>query len=118
MEIKFNIVKGIPAKEITNFEKKVVYNTAVYTREHTKGANAYPYLSGKLQSSEIAAPIVGSGMNYGLTAGVDYAVSVWKMANANWTNPNTQPQWYYSVFNKEYASIVSQAVNVALKEIK
>jgi len=117
MEITINVKKGIPEKEIKNFEKKVVYNTAVYTREHTKGASAYPYLTGKLERSEVALPIQGSGMEYGLGAGVSYAVSVWKKTNANWTNSSTQPQWYYSVFKKEYASIVSQAVNTSLKEL-
>lgn len=117
MELVFKITKDIPVKQIQNFEKRAVYNTAVYTREYTKGANAYPYLSGKLQSTEIAAPIVGSGMTYGLTAGVDYAVSVWNYKNVNWTNSSTQPQWYASVFSKQYASIVNQAVNIALKEI-
>lgn len=117
MEINFKITKDIPVKEITNFEKKVVYNTAVYTREYTKGASAYPYLSGRLQRTEIAAPIVGSGMTYGLTAGVDYAVSVWNYKNVNWTNSSTQPQWYASIFSKHYASIVNQAVNSSLKEI-
>lgn len=117
MEIVFKITKDIPAKEIQNFEKKVVYNTALYTRERTKGASAFPYLTGRLERSEIALPIQGSGMEYGLGAGVDYAVSVWKKTNVNWTNSSTQPQWYYSVFKKEYASIVSQAVNTSLKEL-
>jgi hypothetical protein len=118
MNVEIVIQKDIPVKQIQNFEKKVVYNTAVYTREFTKGANAFPYLSGRLQQSEIAAPIIGSGMEYGLSAGVSYAVSVWNKTNANWTNPSTQPQWYYSVFKKQYNSIVNQAVNSALKEIK
>lgn len=117
MKFEFKIVKDIPVKEITNFEKRVVYNTALYTREHTKGAKAYPYLTGKLQSSEVAAPILGSGMEYGLSAGVDYALEVWAYKNANWTNPSTQPQWYYSVFKKDGATIINQAVNTALKEI-
>ena len=117
MELVFKITKDIPAKEIQNFEKKVVYNTALYTRERTKGASAFPYLTGRLERSEIALPIQGSGMEYGLGAGVDYAVSVWKKTNVNWTNSSTQPQWYYSVLNKSGMSILTEAVNKSLKEI-
>lgn len=118
MYAEVEIVKELPVKQIKKFEDKVIYNVAVYTREYTKGANAFPYLTGRLQMSEVAAPIQGSGMEYSLTAGVDYAVRVWKYGeNANWTNPSTQPQWYFSVFKKDGQTIVNQAFNTALKEI-
>ena len=117
MEIDVVIKKELPLKDIKNFEEKNIYNTAIYTREYTKSASAFPYLSGKLQNTEISLPVFGSGMEYSLGAGVNYARSVWKKTNANWTNPSTQPQWYYSIFKKQGASIVNQAVNTALKEI-
>lgn len=117
MNAEVIIVKPLPVKEIQNFEKKVVYNAAVYTREFTKGSNAYPYLSGRLARSEIAAPILGSGTEYSLGAGVDYAVYVWDFKDAKWTNSATQPQWYYSIFKKEGNTIISEAVNKALKEV-
>lgn len=117
MYAEITILKEIPTKNIKDFEKKVIYNVAVYTREYTKGENAFPYLTGKLQSSEVATPIQGSGMEYSLTSGVDYAKYVWKYTKAKWTNSSTQPQWYFSVFQKNGNTICNQAVSTALKEV-
>lgn len=118
MEISIDIKKGIPVEQIEKFEDKVVYNTAITTREYTKSRKAYPYLTGKLQASEVAAPIIGIDKEYSLLSGVDYAVYVYGFKNANWTNPSTQPQWYYTNFNNKGAVLLLDAVMRAKKEIK
>ena len=117
MNVEVILAKPIPVEQISNFEDKTVYNTAVLTREYTKSSNAYPYLTGKLQKSEVAAPIIGSNKKYGLLAGVDYATTVWGYRNVAWTNPSTKPQWYYSEFREKGSIIVSNAVQRALKEV-
>lgn len=117
MNIEVQIIKDIPKDQIKKFEDRTTYNTAVLTREYTKSANAYPYLTGELRRSEVSSPIVGSNNSYGLIAGVKYAKRVWNYKNVNWTNASTQPQWYYSVFRQKGASIVNNAVSRALKEI-
>jgi hypothetical protein len=117
MDIEVKIIKGIPKEQIEKFEDRVVYNTAIATREYTKSRNAFPYLTGKLRREEVAAPIIGSNKEYGLTAGVDYAVHVWKMNDVNWTNPNTKPQWYYSNFQEKGYLFLTEAVIKAKKEV-
>lgn len=117
MNIEIQIIKDLPTEQINQFEDKTVYNCALFTRELTKSTRAFPYRTGELERNEIAEPITGSNKEYGLTRGVSYATYVWKMKNANWTNPNTQPQWYYSVLNKSGMSILTEAVNKSLKEI-
>lgn len=117
MKIEVEVIKELPVKQINQFEDRTVYNTAVVTREYTKGANAYPYLTGNLRRNEVSAAISGSDKVYGLVAGVDYAKYVWDKTNVNWTNSSTQPQWYYSVFRRQGVSIVGNAVSRALKEI-
>ena len=117
MNVQVIVKKGIPVEQINRFEDKVVYYTAVSTREYTKSRHNFPYLTGKLMRSEIAAPIVGSNKSYGLTAGVDYAVDVWGYTNVNWTNPNTKPQWYYSNFQTKGYGFVTEAVIKAIKEV-
>lgn len=117
MDIEVKITKELPVKQIDQFEDKTIYNCAVLTREFTKGANAFPYLTGELSRQEIAAPIIGSNKEYGLATGVDYAKKVWGYTNPKWTNPDTQPQWYYSVYEKRSGVIINQAVVSALKEI-
>lgn len=118
MKIEYKIIKDIPKKEISRFEDRVVYNTAALTREYTKTANAYPYLSGELRRSEISSPITSSGNKaYSLDGGVGYAKRVWNYKNVKWTNSSTQPQWYYSVFRKHAETIIHNSIAKALKEI-
>lgn len=118
MDYELEWIKEIPIEQIRKFEDKIIYNCAVYTREFTKSQDAYPYLSGELQKSEVALPIQTINENeYGLGAGIDYAVKVWKYKNANWTNPSTQPQWYYTIYRNNNATIMQQAFSSALKEV-
>lgn len=118
MNVEIEIVKGLPKQQIEQFEDKVVYNVAVMTRETTKANNFYPHLTGELERQEIKEPILGSNMTYSLTGGVDYAKYVWKMTDVNWTNKQTQPQWYYNAFVKQKEVITTASVVKALKEIK
>lgn len=118
MEVEITITKDIPKKQIDLFEDKVVYNVAVMTRETTKENKFYPHLTGELERQEIALPIEGKNKTYSLSGGVDYAKYVWKMNNVKWTNPQTQPQWYYNAYVKTKEIITSAATSQALKEIK
>lgn len=117
MNITFEWVKPLPEKQINQFEDRVVYNCALYTREYTKTTSAFPHLSGELERTEIASPIIGSNKTYALTGGVDYAKYVWRMTNVNWTNKATKPQWYYTTFKNHAEKVFSQAVSAATKEI-
>lgn len=118
MDIEVEIVKDIPVKQIKQFEDRVVYFTAVLTRENTKSQNAYPYLSGDLSRAEIASPVLGSHGEYGLLAGVKYAKYVYNFKNPQWTNKSTLPQWYHSIFRSRGKLLVMEAKTRALKELK
>lgn len=117
MNVEIKILKDLPTKQLNHFEDRVIYNTAVLTREYTKTANAYPYLTGNLRRSEVSSPILGSNKSYGLQAGTNYAKAVWNMTNVSWTNKSTQPQWYYNILRRKGESIIQNAVSRALKEI-
>lgn len=112
------IIKDIPKKQIDQFEDRVVYFSAVGTREYTKGRRAYPYLTGKLERAEVASPVTGKDKEYNLLAGTNYAKYVYRMKNPEWTNKSTLPQWYHTVFRTKSKSIVTEAVVHSLKEIK
>lgn len=118
MDFEMHWEKEIPIEQIRLFEDKTIYNMAMLTREYTKGSMAFPYLTGRLQQNEVAAPIIKSGnCDYGLATGVDYAKRVWTYNNVNWTNPSTKPQWYMSVLKTSVDVIVANAVQNALKEV-
>ena len=118
MNVEIEIVKDLPVEQIEKFEDRVVYNVAINTRNTTKSENAYPYRTGLLAREEIKAPIEGNNKEYALMTGVDYAKYVWKMNNVNWTNKQTQPQWYYNVLKQNSSVIINNSVVQALKEIK
>ena len=112
------IIKDIPKKQINQFEDRVVYFTAIGTREYTKGRRAYPYLTGNLERAEVASPVTGSNKEYNLLAGTNYAKYVYRMKNPNWTNKSTLPKWYHTAYKTRKKSIVMEAVSHSLKEIK
>ena len=118
MSLQAKIIKDIPEKQIKKYQDRVVYYTAVETREYTKGMGAYPYLTGQLERSEVGSPITGSNATYNLLAGVNYAKRVWKYTNAKWTNTKTQPQWYINVLKKYQNRILQTAKTKASQEIK
>lgn len=118
MNVEIEIVKGIPVEQIEQFEDRVVYNTAVLTREETKSLNAFPQLSGTLMREELAQQIIGSNKEYGLGSGTSYAKRVYNYENVNWTNKATIPHWYFGVFNKNGDMILSNAIGRSLKGLK
>ena len=118
MIAEVKIIKELPKEQIEQFIDKTVYNTVVLTREYTKSENAFPYLTGELMRQEISLPISKGYKSYSLLDGVDYAKYVWNYNNVKWTNPSTQPQWYLSTYEKDGASILSNAVARAIKELK
>ena len=60
MNVEVKIVQGIPSNQIEQFEDRVVYNTAVLTREETKTLNAFPQLTGTLMREELSQQIIGN----------------------------------------------------------
>lgn len=118
MNIEIQVIKGIPEKQINKFQDRTIYNIAVFTREETKALNAYPVRSGELKRQEIAQQIIGNNKEYGLGSGVDYAHRVYKYENVNWTNKSTLPHWYGTVLQKQGQTILTNAVQRALKEIQ
>lgn len=118
MKLEAEIIKDIPEKQIKIYQDKVVYYTAVETREYTKGMGAYPRLTGELERTEVASPITGGNATYNLLAGVRYAKYVWNYNNAKWTNAKTVPQWYKNIYKKYHNRILHTAKTRASQEIK
>lgn len=118
IKVKVKVKKDIPEEQIEELEDRVVYNTAVLTREYTKGMNAYPVRTKELMQQEVRSPIPKLGNNkYGLLRGTDYAPYVYKMTNVRWTNKATIPQWYSTIYRRKQKTIVDTATERALKEI-
>ena len=118
MNIEIDIIKGIPEQQIEQFTDRVIYNTAVLTREETKSLNAFPQLSGTLMREELAQQIIGSNKEYGLAGGTSYAKAVYDYENVNWTNKSTLPHWYKSVFEKSGNMILFNSIARSLKGLK
>ena len=118
MRVEIEVLKDIPKEQINKFEDRVVYYTALETREHVKMVNGYPYRTGRLRRTEVATPITGTNKEYNLLTGVGYAKQVYNYTNVNWTNPSTLPQWYHTAFRSKGNTFIQRAVNKSLKELK
>lgn len=118
MNVEVEIIKDIPEQQIEQFTDRVIYNTAVLTREETKGLNAFPQLSGTLMREELAQQIIGSNKEYGLVGGTSYAKAVYDYNKVNWTNKSTLPHWYKSVFEKSGNMILFNSIARSLKGLK
>lgn len=119
--ISFKVVKPLPVKEISNWEDKVVYGIARATLDYTNSKNNFPYLTGALQRASMSEGVVKETKGtYHLGArGTDYAKYVWHYgANTNWTNKQTLPQWYNTVFKRYKSNIIDNALKNAKSELK
>lgn len=118
MNVEVEIVKGIPEQQIEQFTDRVIYNTAVLTREETKSLNAFPQLTGTLMREELSQQIIGNNKEYGLASGTSYAKAVYDYNKVNWTNKSTLPHWYKSVFEKTGNMILFNSIARSLKGLK
>ena len=119
--ISFKVVKPLPVTEISNWEDKVVYGIARATLDFTNSAHHFPYLTGELNRASMSEGVVQETKGtYHLGArGVSYAPAVWKYGQGtNWTNKQTLPQWYKSVYNKYRNTINEVALKGAEGELK
>lgn len=119
MNSEFIILADLPREQIRKFESNVVKNAATLTRERTKTSEAFPYLTGELERTEVGDDIiVSSELEYGLSAGVTYAKYVWNMENVHWTNKKTEPKWYLEIYKKHKEDILQTAVVTSLGSVK
>ncbi len=120
-KISFEVVKPMPVKEISNWEDKVVYGIARATLDFTNSSHHFPYLTGELNRASMNEGVVQETKGtYHLGArGVEYAPKVWNYGqNTNWTNKQTLPKWYVSVYNKYRDTINEAALKNAESELK
>lgn len=119
-QISFKVVKPLPVKEISNWEDKVVFGIARATLDFTNSRRHFPYLSGELNRASMSEGVVRETKGtYHLGArGVEYAPKVWNYKNVNWTNKQTLPQWYKSVYEKYRNEINQVALKGAEGELK
>lgn len=122
LDAEFEVIRPIPEAQILQLENKIVENVAMLTRQETNNKDAFPYLTGELKRSELGDDIINiANLEYGLSAGVDYAKYVWDMParpDTNWTNDKTEAQWYLTIYKNHTGSILQQASISAIRSVK
>lgn len=118
--ISFKVVKPMPVKELNRWEDKVIFGIARATLDYTNVRHHFPYLTGELNRASMSEGVVQEKPGtYHLGArGVEYAPKVWNYKNVNWTNKQTLPQWYKSVYEKYRNEIIQDALKGAEGELK
>lgn len=119
-EVKVEIIKDIPTKEINKYMDQVVFGIARATLDFTNTGHHFPYRTGALNRASMSEGVVHEGFaTYHLGArGVEYAPKVWNYENVNWTNKSTYPKWYLTEFQKDKNTIVQTAIKTVLGGLK
>jgi hypothetical protein len=118
INVKIEIPKELPIKQLAQYCDDVVFNIARATLDFTDTEERFPELSGDLRRAAKAEGVVKEGYaSYHLGAeDTDYAYYVWKMPQkTHWTNDRTYAQWYLKVYKEKKEIILDKAVSFAKK---
>lgn len=75
-----------------------------------------PKDTGTMRTSSMSGGVRGSNGNYYIGSYTDYASSVWKMVDVQWSESGTTNQWFIRTLNESGASIVDNALSKYWKE--
>ena len=92
--------------KLKNANDKVVYAIARQTLDMVGSSKATAYLTGETERSMYARGVQKDSQGYYIGNFTDYASRVYAMDRANWTNPQTQPHWFHSIW-KQYGDMIT-----------
>ena len=75
-----------------------------------------PNHKGTLRRATMSGGVRGGSGDYYIGSYTNYASSVWKMENVNWTTPGTNNKWFARTLKKHQATITNNAVNQAWRK--
>ena len=119
ISIEVEIPKELPFSKMNDFMDLCMFGVSRMTLDFTNTGSHFPYRTGELARASMAEGVVNDGWcNYHLGAnGVDYAPKVYEYGEkTHWTNPDTYPQWYETVFSQNESTILDLARQQAEKE--
>lgn len=96
---------------------KGMYMIARETLDRNNSSEITPWNTGKMSRSAMSGGVKGSNGHYYIGNYTDYASSVWKMTNVNWTNPKSENQWFMRTLQRNQVSIVDNALKKYWQEM-
>lgn len=96
---------------------KGMYMIARETLDRNNSSEITPWNTGKMARSAMSGGVKGSNGHYYIGNYTDYASSVWKMTNVNWTNPKSENQWFMRTLQRNQVSIVDNALKKYWQEM-
>lgn len=96
---------------------KGMYMIARETLDRNNSSEITPWNTGKMSRSAMSGGVKGSNGHYYIGNYTDYASSVWKMTNVNWTNPKSENQWFMRTLQRNQVSIVDTALRKYWQEM-
>lgn len=88
---------------------KVTYAIARRMIDHVGELHATAYRTGEMERSMFSHGVGQDALGYYIGNFTSYAKEVYSWKDANWTNKNTRPQWFDSVW-KEYGELIKVEV--------
>lgn len=71
---------------------------------------------GTLRRSSVGGGVRGGNGDYYIGSYTNYASSVWRMTNVNWTTPGTNNQWFARTLKQYGNTIIDSAINKSWKD--
>ena len=98
VKIKFN---QDTMYKLYNVSDKCLYAIARQTLDYVGSSKATAYKSGKTETSMFVQGVQPEPGGYFIGDFTDYAKNVYWKKNANWTNPQTRPQWFHTIWKEQ-----------------
>ena len=109
MEVSVQVKWNAGAKEeLQGVSDKILYATARMTLDYADPH--IPFNTGKMEKTSMRQGVQGSKGKYYIGSYTDYASKVWGYNNVNWTNPDTYPQWFKTIYNEKGKTILQNAI--------
>lgn len=98
VSIKFN---ASTFNKLAFVSDKCLYAIARQTLDMVGSTKATAYKSGATERSMYAQGVQACANGYYIGDFTDYAKNVYWKVNANWTNKNTKPQWFHTIWQEQ-----------------
>ena len=122
LDVKVEIPRDLPIKEIDKYVDNTVHNAARITLDFTVDKFRIPYRKGKLQTATEAYGVEKMGdkvYQLGTDGTVDYAKYVWDYPQkTHWTRKTTYAQWFVKEYKNEKELIMTRAIESAKKGMR
>ena len=97
-------------EKLANASDKCLYAIARQTLDFIGSSKATAYKTGETERTMYAQGVQPDADGYHIGNYTDYAENVYWKKSANWTNPQTRPQWFHTIWKEQGELITDNCI--------